>query len=148
MAEEMLSLQKHEMSPAKDALEALSRKPASVMGLKEEAARAELNPSTLASNLSIHPAEFGQHLLIAVEKAASKDAESMEALRLAVCSFTGALRDAGTTPEGVLIILKTVIHKRGLLVIAPHASDWTGQLREKITTWCIEEYFSEKIARV
>jgi hypothetical protein len=146
MAEEMPSLHKREMSPAKDALEAPSREPASAMGLSAEAARAELNPSTLASHLSIHPAEIGQCLLIAVEKAASKDAESMEALRLAVCSFTGALRDAGISPERVLIILKTVIHKRSLLVIAPHASDWTGQLREKISTWCIEEYFREKIA--
>lgn len=119
MAEEMPSLHKREMFPAKDALEAPLPEHASAMGLSAEAARAELNPSTLASHLSIHPAEIGQRLLIAVEKVASKDAESMEALRLAVCSFTGALRDAGTTPERVLIILKTVIHKRSVLVVAP-----------------------------
>lgn len=146
MAEEMPSLHEREMTPARDAQGAILSAPGSALGLSAEAARAELNPSTVASHLSIHPAEIGQRLLLAVEKAASKDAESMEALRLAVCSFTGKLRDAGTTPEHVLIVLKAVIHKRSVLVVAPHASDWTGQLREKISTWCIEEYFREKIA--
>jgi hypothetical protein len=146
MAEEMPSLHEREMFPAKDVLVEEPLQEPLAMGLSAEAAHAELHRSTVASHLSLHPAEIGQHLLLAVEKAASRDAESMEALRLAVCSFTAALRDAGTTPERVLIILKTVIHKRSLLVIAPHASDWTGQLREKISTWCIEEYFREKIA--
>ena len=86
-------------------------------------------------------------LRLAVERAANRDAASMAALRLAVRGFTVALRDEGTTPEAVLIILKTVITNRTLMTIAPHASDWRGdQLRERISTWCIEEYFSENTA--
>jgi hypothetical protein len=118
----------------------------SEMGLRAEAARAERDRSTLASHLSIRPADLSQSLLVAVERAASKDADSMVALRLVVRSFTDTLKDAGTTPERVLIILKALIHKRSPLVSTPHASDWTGQLREKISTWCIEDYFREKTA--
>jgi hypothetical protein len=71
----------------------------------------------------------------------------MAALRLAVRGFAVALRDEGTTPEAVLIILKTVVTSRTLPTIAPHTSDWRGdQLRERISTWCIEEYFSETTA--
>ena len=45
----------------------------------------------------------------------------------------------------MLITLKTVIHNRNFLLIAPHASDWRGDLlREKITTWCIEEFLQRK----
>jgi hypothetical protein len=53
-----------------------------------------------------------------------------------------ALRDIGTTPERVLIALKTVINNRSFIAIAPHASDWSGDdLREKVSTWCIEAFF-------
>jgi len=87
--------------------------------------------------------ELCEQLRLAVVRAASRDAASMAALRVAVRGFTVALRDEGTTPEAVLIILKTVIANRTLMTIAPHASDWRGdQLRERISTWCIEEYFS------
>jgi len=104
-------------------------------------------PTRVALQLAIPQPELCDRLRVAVEDAASRDAVSIEALRVAVRSFTVALRDAGTTPERVLIILKTVINNRSLPVIAPHASDWKGdQLREKISTWCIEEYFREKTA--
>lgn len=91
--------------------------------------------------------ELCDRLRLAVVKAANRDAASMAALRVAVRGFTVALRDEGTTPEAVLIILKTVITNRTIMTIAPHASDWRGdQLRERISTWCIEEYFSENTA--
>lgn len=91
--------------------------------------------------------ELCERLRLAVIRAADRDAESMAALRLAVRGFTVALRDEGTTPEAVLVILKTVITNRTLTTIAPHASDWRGdQLREQISMWCIEEYFSENTA--
>jgi hypothetical protein len=103
--------------------------------------------SALPSHLVIPPAELCQRLRSAVERAASRNAESMEALRAAVCGFTVALRDEGLTPEGVLVVLKTVVNNRSLLVIAPHVSDWNGdQLRERISTWCIKEYFRAKSA--
>jgi hypothetical protein len=46
-------------------------------------------------------------------------ADSMETLRVAVCGFTAALRDAGTTPEGVLISLKTLINNRSPFLSLP-----------------------------
>ena len=71
----------------------------------------------------------------------------MEALRLTVCEFTAALRDEGTTPEGVLISLKTLINDRSLPVIPQHSVDWTGyQLREMISTWSIKEFFRKETA--
>ena len=91
--------------------------------------------------------ELCEGLRLAVVRAADRDAASMAALRVAVRGFTVALRGEGTTPEVVLIILKTVITDRTLNLIAPHAADWRGdQLRERISTWCIEEYFSENTA--
>ncbi|MDQ6770756.1 MAG: hypothetical protein M3Z54_12300 [Gemmatimonadota bacterium] len=73
----------------------------------------------------------------------------MNALRVAVSSFTVALKTEGLTPEAVLILLKRVINNRSFLVIAPHVSDWTGDhLRETISTWCIKEFFREKSAYV
>ncbi len=92
-------------------------------------------------------AELCERLRAAVAEAASRDASAMAALRVAVSSFTVALRSEGLTPEAVLIILKTVINNRSFLHIAPHASDWSGdQLRESISTWCIKEFFKEKSA--
>jgi hypothetical protein len=78
----------------------------------------------------------------ALQNAAESDAESMRQLRLAITSFTVALRDIGTTPEHVLIALKTVINNRSLVADPPHLSDWSTQsLREKVSMWCIEEFF-------
>lgn len=69
----------------------------------------------------------------------------MKSLRLAVRGFTVSLREMGTSPEHVLIALKTVINNRALIPIAPHASDWNGDdLREKISTWCIQGFFREE----
>lgn len=94
--------------------------------------------------LAIPDEELGDRVRKAIQDAAERDAESMKRLRLAIASFTVALRDIGTTPEHVLIALKTVINNRSLVAVAPHDSDWSGEsLREKISTWCIEEFFKE-----
>ena len=102
---------------------------------------------TLALVQASSQAELCVRLRLAVEKAASRSADSMELLRIAVCDFTIALRNEGTTPEGVLIGLKSVIHEMSFPHIGSHASDSRGRpLREQITTWCIKEYFKEKTA--
>ncbi len=50
-------------------------------------------------------------------------------------------------PEAVLISLKAVINNRILVDGSPYAADWTGhQLREKISSWCIQEFFRQKTA--
>jgi len=97
------------------------------------------------AKLAISEKELGERVRKAVKDAAERDAESMRRLRIAIAGFTVALRDIGTSPEQVLIALKTVINNRSLVTIAPHVSDRTGEsLREKISTWCIEEFFSNR----
>jgi hypothetical protein len=98
----------------------------------------------LTLELAIPEAELCERLRAAVADAAARDAASMRRLRAAVASFTVALRDIGTTPERVLIALKTVINNRSFVAIAPHASDWNGDdLRERVSTWCIEAFFGK-----
>jgi len=94
------------------------------------------------------PAEQCEKLRQAVEQAAGRSAESMRTLREAVREFTVVLRDKGTTPEHVLIALKSVIYNRSFPAIAIHPTEWASgtRLHEKISTWCIEEFFSEKTA--
>lgn len=97
---------------------------------------------SLVLQLAIPEAELCDRLRQAVEHAAGRDAAAMMELRLAVGSFTVALRDIGTTPERVLIALKTVINNRSFVAIAPHVSDWNGDdLRQRASTWCIEAFF-------
>ncbi len=105
-------------------------------------------PEELASlHQTLPQAELCERLRMAVEKAATTNAESMEALRHTVCEFTAALREEGTSPEGALISLKTLINDRALPVIPQHSSDWTGyQLRELISTWSITEFFKKETA--
>lgn len=147
MAEEMPSIPEREISPARYTPGRISRESASAIAPDAEAVFAELHHATLALQLAIPEAALCERLRRAVEEAATRDADSMKELRLAVRGFTVALRDIGTTPEHVLIALKTVINNRTLVAIAPHASDWNGEtLREKISTWCIEEFFREKTA--
>lgn len=108
---------------------------------------AENSASGLASDAaalqrqSISQAELSNRLRSAVERAAEKSSASMEALRLAVCAFTVALRDEGVTPEAVLISLKAAIHSE-TFVRLPNSSTWNGpRLQETIATWCIKDYF-------
>lgn len=104
----------------------------------------ELHRSELALLVSIPSAELSERLRLGVQAAAAGNADAMEALRAAVQEFTVALKNAGTSPEAVLITLKTVIQNRSLLGITPHALDRKGQLREQVSTWCIDEYFRER----
>ncbi|MDQ6689149.1 MAG: hypothetical protein M3Z18_01430 [Gemmatimonadota bacterium] len=106
----------------------------------DEIGSSQLEALTLG--LAIPEAELCERVRAAVADAAVRDAASMTRLRGAVTSFTVALRDIGTTPERVLIALKTVISNRSFVAITPHASDWNGDaLRERVSTWCIEAFF-------
>ena len=88
--------------------------------------------------------ELCDRLRSAVKVAAARDAESVEALHLTVCEFTTALRDLGTPPEGVLIALKSLVGMGTLPPLARNHPDWAGYLlREKMSTWCIQEYFKQ-----
>jgi hypothetical protein len=93
---------------------------------------------------SISQAELASRLRAALERAAEKSRDSMEALRLAVCAFTLALRDEGITPEAVLISLKAAIHSETFGRIN-QASTWNGpRLQETVTTWCIQDYYRDQ----
>ena len=108
----------------------------------------ELPRLPLLLHVPVPPAEQCEKLRLAVEQAAERSAESMNALRAAVREFTLVLRDEGTTPEHVLIALKNVIYNRSFPAIAVHPTEWASgsRLHERISTWCIEEFFSEKTA--
>ena len=94
MAEEMPSLHERVMSSAWETLEASGQSPHQ-QRVSVEVASAELHPSALGLHLAIPDGELCVRLRMAVEEAASRDADSMNALRLAVRSFTVALRDEG-----------------------------------------------------
>ena len=93
------------------------------------------------------PAPICEELHMAVERAANRSAVSIDALRLAVRRFTIALRDDGAPPEAILIALKTVINTRTFEVMPTIAGDWgVDDLRHLVSTWSIEEFFSERQA--
>lgn len=97
--------------------------------------------------LATLPPEAFEHLHVAVQRAATRSARSMITLRIAVESFTDALRDDGASPEAVLIALKTVINSRTFPVSDLGAGELSAnELRHQISTWCIEEFFREKRA--
>ena len=105
----------------------------------------EADSSSAALNQAISESELSQRILVAVELAASRNAASMEALRIAVCEFTIALRGEGRTPEAVLISLKNIITRKSLPVLPRYSTDWSGnELRSSVSTWCINAYFSEE----
>lgn len=104
----------------------------------------DVDPSLVSLDLAIGQAELSDKLRLAVENAAVASAESMAALRVAVSEYTIALRNAGTTPEAVLISLKAVINGQ---VFAPmwQRSTWPRpELRSTMSTWCIEAYFRQE----
>ena len=145
MADEMPLSHEREMFSGRYTPVGASRGTPKVVARDTEAAFADLHHATLALKLTIPEAELCEHLRRAVDEAAARDADSMKSLRLAVRGFTVSLREMGTSPEHVLIALKTVINNRALIPIAPHASDWNGDdLREKISTWCIQGFFREE----
>jgi len=111
----------------------------------QEAARVRWASGDL--RVVIPPTELCERLRKAVEHAATRDAVSMKALQAAVCEFTSALRDEGTTPEATLISLKTVINNRALPPFRRDSeADQTHEVRERISTWCIEEFFRIRTA--
>lgn len=70
----------------------------------------------------------------------------MNSLHFAVRRFTVALKQDGAGPEAILISLKSVINSR-TFPVASNSQDWSSEdLRQQISTWCIEEFFSEKKA--
>ena len=92
---------------------------------------------------ALPPEELCTELHVAVARAAARSADSMAALRVAVRRFTVALQNDGATPEAVLIALKTVINSQTFRV-TPTRNDSSGEeLRQLISTWSIEEFFSE-----
>lgn len=99
------------------------------------------------AELAISTAELAERMVKAVEEAAGRDAEAMARLRQAVSTFTIAFRDIGTTPEQVLIALKTAINNRALVAIPLRGADVNAEdLRGTISTWCIEEFFRKETA--
>jgi hypothetical protein len=87
-------------------------------------------------------ADLSARLRDAVVAAAGKSAGSMAELRVAICAFTVARRGEGQSPEAVLIELKRVIHMETFESVWM-LSTWNGEpLRQKISTWCIHDYFS------
>ena len=115
----------------------------SAIGLAADEQAALDAASEMALQEAISRADLSQRLRVAVEIAATKSQGSMEALRLAVCAFTKALRNEGVTPEAVLIRLKAAIQSETLLPLW-RTSSWSGpQLHESIVTWCIMDYFHD-----
>ena len=104
----------------------------------------ELRESSVALHQAILRVTLTQRLHQAMEDAASRDGASMEALRLAVCEFTIALRDEGATPEGTLISIKSAVNRKALPLLTAHGKDRRDHpLHETISTWCIEAYFRQ-----
>ena len=117
----------------------------SAIGLGADSAEAE--SSAFALERAISQAELSDHLRVALAEAASRSSDSMEALRVAVCAFTLALRDEGVSPEAVLIRLKTAIRKQTLIPLWEN-STWGGPtIHETMSTWCIQDYFGDKRCR-
>lgn len=109
-----------------------------------EAACAELRASARVMRLPVPSQEICERVRLAVIEAAKRDAESMQLLQQSVCDFTTALQHEGATPEAVLISLKAVLSAGGGRAIEYSVSDTSAYLlREKMSTWCIEHYFSD-----
>ena len=142
MAEDVLSLQRHEMGSAAGNTRAVAATSVPSPGSTGAAICDELVRSARVLQLAIPSREICERVHRAVEEAASRDAVSMESLRLAVCEFTVTLRTGGATPGAVLVALKTLVNAGAGPIISRSLSDWSGyRLREKISTWCIDEYF-------
>ena len=132
------------IAPAEDDL-ALMRRVAEASATAICAEAAEFETSVASVRHAISEADASRRLRLAVEVAASRDAIAMDALRIAVCEFTFALRSEGRTPEAVLIGLKQLIDDQVLPLIRAHPSDHAGHvLRATISTWCIKAYFDSE----
>ena len=102
----------------------------------------EFDAAQILITAEIAQADLSNRLRLAVVAAAVNSAGSMAELRIAICAFTVARRGEGNSPEAVLIALKRVINVETFEPVWL-LSTWNGdQLRQKITTWCIQDYFS------
>lgn len=107
----------------------------------------DLRQTALASGQPVLPEELCEQLHAAVENAAWKSAESINALRLAVKRFTVALRDDGAKPEAVLIAIKSVIEAQTFAIEFDATPDRARRdIRQQISTWSIQEFFGERQA--
>lgn len=90
------------------------------------------------------PEPLCDELNLAVERAAARSEVSMNALHAAVRRFTAALKDEGASPEAILVSIKSVINSRTFPVLHSAEKEWTvDKLRQQISTWSIQEYFSD-----
>ena len=86
--------------------------------------------------------QSASELEYAIARAASQDARSIKALNESVRRVTRELKQDGLTPEAVLIAVKTIIRSAGPLTSSADTLAWSNeQLRQRISTWCIKEYF-------
>ena len=107
----------------------------------------DLRQASGVSDQLVLPDDLCEELHAAVQKAAIRSAGSINALRLAVKRFTVALRDDGAKPETVLIALKSVINSETFPVAELRTEEWTpNELRQQISSWSIQEFFSERQA--
>ena len=107
--------------------------------------RTEMRPSNGARVTAPEP--LCDELYDALVRAASNNADSMQALRAAVRRFTLTLRGDGAKPEAVLISLKEIINCRVFpLAVWPEPNGNPNELRQKISSGSIEDYFSNQQA--
>ena len=100
--------------------------------------------AAIAVRHAIAQVDAARRLRGALELAASKDTDAMQALRLAICDFTCAHRGEGLAPESVLIALKQMVDDRAMPPFPTRESNWNGwTLRQRVSTWCINAYFND-----
>ena len=94
---------------------------------------------------AITEGEACEALRLAVLAAATRSAGSIKELRIALEQFTVTFRDAGTTPEAVLIRLTKIVEQRSVFSHTPRAEiELSPIIREQMSTWCIQDYFRKK----
>lgn len=114
---------------------------------RAKAACEDLRRAASTSHRPLPPDPLCEELHIAVERAAARSAASINSLRFSVRRFTAALKQDGASPEAILITLKSVINSRTFSVAYDSTQNWSSEdLRQQISTWCIEEFFTEKKA--
>lgn len=106
---------------------------------------AEVRQAEIALNHPMPSETLCEELLGAARSASTRNAASMNALRVAVGRFTAALKDDGATPEAILVAIKSVVNSRVFpLIVSPSRDVNPERLRQLISTWCIEDMFSER----
>jgi hypothetical protein len=141
MSDESSSLRGRELSTTADNIRAVG----GTILARADGSRVTLSHSAKILRLAMPSQPACDRVREAVVNAAARDAESMELLRASVGHFTTEMRGAGATPEAVLISLKALVNAGVGPVISHTLDDWSGYiLRDKMSTWCIDEYFSDE----